>query len=93
MSESAEGFVVELARSGREIRVRPGDSILGALRDAGIDAAYSCEEGVCGACEVRLLAGIADHRDFFKSPEDHVRDGTVIICQAGCRSDRLVLDL
>jgi vanillate O-demethylase ferredoxin subunit len=93
MSAPADGFVVELARSGREVTVKPGDTILGALRNAGIDAAYSCEEGVCGACEVTFLAGTPEHRDFFKSPEEHARDSTVIICQAWCRSDRLVLDL
>lgn len=94
MSETpVESFVVELARSRRRIEVKRGESILGALRSAGVDAAYSCEEGVCGACEVSFLEGRPEHRDFFKSPAEHERDRTVIICQAGCRSDRLVLDL
>jgi len=89
----AQSFIVELARSGRRVEVKRGDSILGTLRGAGVDAAYSCEEGVCGACEVKFLAGDPEHRDFFKSPDEHDRDRTVILCQAGCRSDRLVLDL
>jgi len=91
--QAPRGFVVELARSARRVEVKPGETILGALRDAGVDAAYSCEEGICGACEVKFLDGVPEHRDFFKSPAEHDRDRTVIICQAGCRSDRLVLDL
>ena len=86
-------FIVELARSGRSFTVRQGQSILGTLRDAGVDLAYSCEEGICGACEVKYLAGTPEHRDFVRTPEEHDQRSTVIICQAGCRSERLVLDL
>jgi ferredoxin len=94
MSESGDGsFVVALARSGREFVVPRGASILGTLRDAGVDLSYSCEEGMCGACEVTFLEGLPEHRDFVRSPEEHDRDSTVIICQAGCKSPRLVLDI
>jgi vanillate O-demethylase ferredoxin subunit len=86
-------FVVELARSKREFTVRRSDSILGTLRDAGVDLAYSCEEGICGACELKFLAGQPEHRDFVRTPEEHDQRSTVIICQAGCRSARLVLDV
>ena len=92
-SRSGGSFVVELARSGRRFVVSEGQSILGTLRDAGVDLSYSCEEGVCGACEVKFLAGTPDHRDFVRTAEEHDRRSTVIICQAGCKSDRLILDL
>jgi vanillate O-demethylase ferredoxin subunit len=88
-----DAFVVQLARSGCEFTVRRSDTILGTLRDAGVDLAYSCEEGICGACEVRFLSGSPEHRDFVRTPEEHDQRSTVIICQAGCRSPRLVLDL
>ena len=94
MSENAEGsFVVVLARSGREFTIPSGESILGTLRDAGVDLAYSCEEGMCGACEVKFIEGVPEHRDFVRSPEEHDRDSTVIICQARCKSAKLVLDI
>jgi tetrachlorobenzoquinone reductase len=92
-SQSDDTFVVQLARSGREFTVRRGDTILGTLRDAGVDLAYSCEEGICGACEVKFLAGEPEHRDFVRTPEEHDQRSTVIICQAGCRTARLVLDI
>ena len=92
-SSAGKSFTVELARSRRSFTIEEGHSILGTLRDAGVDLAYSCEEGICGACEVKYLAGLPDHRDFVRTPEEHEQRSTVIICQAGCRSERLVLDL
>lgn len=87
------GFVVELRRSGREIFVRPGQTILEAVRAAGVQAPSSCEAGMCGTCETRVISGIPDHRDQWLSADEHAANKTVMICCAGCRSDRLVLDL
>jgi ferredoxin-NADP reductase len=90
---SLEGqFVVELAQSGIEVPVAPGQSILEAIREAGVDVASSCEEGVCGACETHVLAGIPDHRDAILSERERAANKTMFICCSGCKGDRLVLD-
>ena len=90
---TAGGFVVELARSHREFVVPPGTSILQVLLDAGVDVDYSCELGICGACEQRVLAGIPEHRDSILTDEEQASNTKVMICCAGCKSERLVLDL
>lgn len=87
------GFVVELARSGQEFFIPPGQSILQVLYDAGIDLDYSCELGICGACETRVISGIPEHRDSVLSEEDQASNTKVMICCAGSKTDRLVLDL
>lgn len=87
------GFTVVLARSGREIFVAEGTTILDALLTAGIDAAFSCTQGVCGTCEVGLIAGIADHMDYVLSDEQRNAHKSIMICCSGSKSDRLVLDL
>lgn len=87
------GYTVELRRSGRTFAVPGGKTILNVLREAGIDVAYSCEEGVCGACETRVLAGVPDHRDAILSDPEKAANDTMIICCSGCKGDRLVLDL
>jgi len=87
------GFVVELARSGRELVIPEGKSILAVLLDAGIDVDYSCELGICGACEQRVLSGIPEHRDAILTEEEQASNTKVMICCAGCKSERLVLDL
>jgi tetrachlorobenzoquinone reductase len=55
-------------------------------------ADYSCELGVCGACEQRVISGIPEHRDSILSEEEQAENKRVMICCAGCKTDRLVLD-
>jgi ferredoxin-NADP reductase len=87
------GFTVELARSGVEYFIPEGETILNVLLDAGVDVDYSCELGICGACEQRVISGVPEHRDSILSEEEQAANTRVMICCAGCKTDRLVLDL
>jgi tetrachlorobenzoquinone reductase len=87
------GFTVELARTGVEYFIPEGETILNVLLDAGIDIDYSCELGICGACEQRVISGVPEHRDSILSEEEQAENKRVMICCAGCKSERLVLDL
>ena len=87
------GFVVELARSGLKLAIGPGTTILDQVRAAGVAAPSSCEQGVCGACETRVIEGVPDHRDHILSPSERRENKTMMICCSGALSDKLVLDL
>jgi vanillate O-demethylase ferredoxin subunit len=87
------GFIVELARSGRRIHVARGRTVLQALREAGVMVKASCEQGVCGTCETRVLSGIPDHRDTLLSTEEQAANNAMMICCSGSKSEVLVLDL
>jgi len=87
------GFVVELARSRRSIAVEKGQSILAALTAAGVDVPRSCEEGVCGSCETRVLAGVPDHRDSILTEKERAQNAVMMVCCSGSRSPVLRLDL
>ena len=89
----AGGFTVALARSGRELHIPAGKTILQVLRDAGIEVSSSCEEGICSACETRVLEGVPDHRDSILSDEERASGRTMMICVSGSKSPRLLLDL
>jgi vanillate O-demethylase ferredoxin subunit len=93
MARSEPGFTVALGRSGGEFFVPEDETILNVLRDAGVDLQYSCEQGICGACEVNYLEGQPEHRDSVRAPEEHDADKTILICCAGSQTPRLVLDL
>lgn len=86
------GVTVHLARSGRQLDVPAGTSILDALIAAGCDPLFDCRRGECGMCAVRMLDGEADHRDYALSDEDHDQ-GMVCICVSRASSPSITLDL
>src|SRR5262249_14608212 len=90
---SEGGFTVELASSGQQIEVPPGMTILEALNAAGVDALFSCQEGVCGACVTGVVSGIPDHRDTVLTDREKAKNDRIAICCSGSKSPRLVLDL
>jgi ferredoxin len=91
--EDDAAFEVECRTSGRTLSVGPGTSILRAAEDAGLSVNSSCQEGICGSCETRVLDGIPDHRDFLLSDSEHAANASMMICVSRCASGRLVLDL
>jgi len=86
------GCTVELRRSGRTIQVPAGTTILDAMMNVGIIPSYSCKEGVCGACETKVLDGVVDHRDSILTKEEQAANKSMMICVSGCLSELLVLD-
>jgi len=86
-------FTLVLARSGRELPVHVGETILDVLKANDVPVKYMCSEGVCGSCEVRILEGQADHRDSVLSDTEKVANQSMMVCCSGALSKRLVLDL
>lgn len=86
------GFTVVLARSGRELVVLPGKTILETLTDAGVDVPNSCTQGICGSCETKVLEGIPDHRDLILTQKERMANTKMMICCSGSKSAKLVLD-
>jgi ferredoxin-NADP reductase len=86
-------FEVELASSGRVIDVPAGQSVLAALRGAGIEVLSSCEEGTCGTCETGVLDGVPDHRDVVLTPAEREAGDIMMVCVSRSKTPRLVLEL
>lgn len=86
----AGSFSIRLARSGRTLEVGAEETVLSACLAAGVDLSYSCEEGVCGACEVRVLSGSVDHRDQVIPPAARATSSTMMAC---CSRGLTTLDL
>jgi ferredoxin-NADP reductase len=77
-------FMVSVASTGRDIRVGADETLLTALNREGVHASYSCQQGFCGTCRTRVLAGDVDHRDTLLT--DPERDaGTMLICVSRAR--------
>ncbi|MBA4862331.1 oxidoreductase [Streptomyces sp. PSKA54] len=86
-------FEVELAQSGKTLKVSEDTSILEAVGNAGVSVMTSCEEGICGTCETTVLSGEIDHRDSVLNDQERAAGSTMMICVSRAKGDRLVLDL
>lgn len=87
------GYSVRLARSGKVIPVLPGRTILDSLQACGVAVPSSCQQGVCGACETRVIAGTPDHRDLVLSDAEKATGQTMMICCSGSLTAVIELDL
>lgn len=86
-------FEVELARSGTKLQVGANETILDVLEAHNIEAAFSCEQGVCGTCVTAIIAGEAEHRDSFLSDKQKASNTRICLCVSRAKGDKLVLDL
>jgi ferredoxin len=88
-----ETFEIVLQKSGKSLQVPPGKSILDVLIDAGVNVAYSCQQGICGTCETKVLSGIPDHRDMFLNEDEQESNAVIMVCCSRSKSPQIVLDL
>lgn len=90
---NAKPIRLDLRRSRRQIEVAADQSILDAMLAAGIDANYSCRNGSCKTCALRLLEGEPDHRDQALTEAERGQEKLFCPCVSRARGDRLALDL
>ncbi|CAB3798767.1 Phenoxybenzoate dioxygenase subunit beta [Paraburkholderia caffeinitolerans] len=90
---SAETLRVVLARSGATVDVPHDCSVMQALRNAGHEVPSSCEQGVCGMCETRVLDGVPDHRDMLLTEAERQRGNVMMVCVSRALTSTLTLDL
>ena len=93
VSRGQERFTVVLKGSGESYEIGPEDSILGVLLENGVNAAWSCGEGMCGTCLVEVAEGEPDHKDFILSENERASNRMMTICVSGSKSKKLVIDL
>ncbi|MGI4721139.1 MAG: PDR/VanB family oxidoreductase [Janthinobacterium lividum] len=93
LATGGDGFVVQLARTGLELRVPAGSTVLQVLAENGVAVDSSCEAGICGCCEVAVLEGEVDHRDEVLTAAQRAGNRSMMVCCSRARSERLVLDL
>jgi 3-ketosteroid 9alpha-monooxygenase subunit B len=68
-----------------ERRVLPwpaGTRMLDVLLDEGLDAPFSCRQGICGACACELISGEVQMAHNEVLEEADVADGYILACQA-----------
>jgi ferredoxin len=74
------------------VQVAEDDFILDALLDADIDHPYSCRQGICTTCRVRLISGAIEH-----DPDEEcllsqaqINAGFRLLCVGQARADSMI---
>jgi ferredoxin-NADP reductase len=86
-------FSVTVASTGALVDVSADEPLLAALQRAGATPSYSCQQGFCGTCRTRVLAGVVEHRDTLLTVPE--RDaGMMLTCVSRApHGEHLTLDL
>jgi tetrachlorobenzoquinone reductase len=92
-ADAKASYTVELKKSGKILKITPDTSLHDQLIANKVPVPFSCEEGICGSCETRVLEGEVDHRDSVLSSSERSSNTVMMVCVSGCKSQRLVLDL
>jgi len=92
-SEGDTAFDVILSRSGKRVHVRADQAILDALTDAGETPNCDCRCGDCGLCQVGVIDGIPDHRDYYLSEKEKSSNKFIQICVSRSKTSELTLDI
>ncbi|AEF42849.1 PDR/VanB family oxidoreductase [Hoyosella subflava] len=84
-------FEIQLARTGKVVPVPADQSALAVIKQHEPNVGYSCQQGFCGSCKVRVVSGTPEHLDGRLTEEE--RADSMLICVSRAKTERLVLDL
>lgn len=74
------GLSVRLEPRGVEFEVLGDETILDAALRSGLSMPYSCRQGMCSTCRVRLTSGEVDMNQNGGLFDDEVEDGDILVC-------------
>jgi CDP-4-dehydro-6-deoxyglucose reductase len=85
-------YRITIQPDGRSYDAEGDKSILESARLAGITLPHACQDGNCGACEGRILAGTVDYGEYQESllGEDEKAEGLALFCAARPLSDLVI---
>ncbi|MEM8646558.1 MAG: 2Fe-2S iron-sulfur cluster-binding protein, partial [Pseudomonadota bacterium] len=93
VDDSVEGVAasaqVQLDGQQHEVSITAGQTLLEALRAAGLEPPYSCQAGVCSACRAKLTEGSVHMRARMALEDHEVEAGHILTCQSVATSDHL----
>lgn len=83
---------ITIESSRHQFDVEPGNTLLRAALEAGINLPYGCRNGACGACKGRVVSGQVDRGDYAEGAlsEAEVARGYALFCCARPLSDLVI---
>ena len=69
-----------------------GTRMLDVLTEAGLDAPFSCRQGICGACACQLTGGEVEMAHNEVLEDSDLADGYILACQAVAKTPEVSID-
>lgn len=91
-SSSTESLVIGLGGRKHRLAYERGDTILDAVRRAGLKPPFACQAGNCATCMAHLDDGQVRMRVNNALGADEVEEGWILTCQAIPTSREVVVD-
>lgn len=85
-------LTVHLDGETHTLEIRQNHSVLESVLEAGIDAPFSCQGGVCSTCIARVKEGNAVMVKNTILTDGEIAEGLTLTCQARPTSDTLSID-
>ena len=84
--------VVRFTDGSTSVNVAQGQYVLDALLEAGIEHPYSCRQGFCTTCRVRVISGCIeeDPNEECALSRRQLDDGLRLICVGFAKTDSVI---
>lgn len=84
-------FDVKLSNSNKLLKVAANKSLLDTLIENNVKIGFSCKEGLCGSCKVKVLQGDVCHRDSILT-DDEKSQGFMCSCVSRSLGKLIVIE-
>lgn len=74
------------------LRLAPGERVLDAAIEAGLDVPYSCRAGMCCTCRAKITEGEVEMAVNYSLRPDELEEGFVLTCQSTPKTERVAVD-
>ena len=78
----AAELLLDLAGHEYHLQVKPGQTLLACMQQAGLPVPYSCQSGVCGTCVCQLLEGDVTMLNNIALDESQLTKRKILACQS-----------
>lgn len=92
ISAQSRGVVLLQQDGEQTIEVKPEQTILDAALANGIELSYSCKQGVCSSCKLRLTGGTVEQTIDLTLSESDKAAGYILTCCAYPTSNKVRID-
>ncbi|MCR9025362.1 hybrid-cluster NAD(P)-dependent oxidoreductase [Aeromonas caviae] len=86
VAADSDHFWLTLKKSGKKVKILPGQTLLAALEGAGETMMAACRAGVCGACRCTTEGEIERQSVMALSAQD-LENGVALACSCTARGD------